>query len=94
MTLPGVKKAAFWHFLEYIYTDSISCRVPVETSMLLVELANRLCLPRLINILESIIIMEMAHKDVISDVAEDYIRILEPAQVMHICLIHGYFTIV
>jgi len=76
-----VKTGAFWHFLEYIYTDSIKSRVPIETAMLLLELANRLCLPRLINVLENVIIMEIAHKAVISDVGEDYIRILEPAQV-------------
>jgi len=72
----------FWYFLEYIYLDKLeSHQKSIDTSMLLIELANRLCLPRLINVLESILIAEMRKSESSSEVLENCIRIVEPAQV-------------
>lgn len=79
--LPGVKAEVFWSFLEYTYTDKLESCIPLESSMLLIELANRLCLPRLINIIESIVIAEMRRNGSSSEVLENCIRVLEPAQV-------------
>jgi len=82
VSLPGVKKEAFSCFLEYLYTDSLSPPVPTEIGMPLIELANRLCLPRLVNILESLMINDIAQQQSMGiDVTEECIRILEVAQV-------------
>ncbi|CAG7716727.1 unnamed protein product [Allacma fusca] len=81
VALPGVRKEAFMCFLEYLYTDSLSPPVPLDIGMPLVELANRLCLPRLINILESMMINDIAQKQSHGvDVTDECIRILELAQ--------------
>jgi len=80
VSLPGVKREVFGYFLEYVYTDKLEFQSSIETSMLLIELANRLCLPRLINILESILICDMRKSESSAEVLENCIKIVEPAQ--------------
>ena len=81
MNLPGVKTETFNYFLKYVYTDSIGALSSVETGMLLIELANRLCLPRLVNLLEKAMMQDLLQKSQCGDVTSEFIRILEPAQV-------------
>ncbi|CAL8077788.1 unnamed protein product [Orchesella dallaii] len=95
VSLPGVKRDTFLCFLEYLYTDSVCPHVPVDIGVSVIELANRLCLTRLINLLESTLINVFAQKQAHGiDVVEDCIKILESAQLHNAeqlaqwCLLH------
>lgn len=76
---PGVGEDTFHCLLEYLYTDDIPTIAP-ERSADLIELANRLCLPRLINLTEQKVIQELASCS--SDETIDHcLKLLEPSQV-------------
>ncbi len=87
VSLPGVKRDTFLCFLEYLYTDSVCPHVPVDVGVSVIELANRLCLTRLINLLESTLINVFAQKQSHGiDVIEDCIKILESSTFKKICI--------
>jgi len=70
--------------LEYLYTDSISIPVSTDVGMQVLELSDRLCLARLVNYVENLMIEEFSEKQKLNiDIMEDCIRLLEPAQVKH-----------
>lgn len=79
---PGVSSNIFRQLLMFLYTDEIE---PISSTRCLdlIELANRLCLTRLINLIEKTVIDEL-HKHTIienSDVIPVCLRLLETCKV-------------
>lgn len=79
---PGVREDIFQKLLLYIYTDSAPPVKPGDC-VELIALANRMCLPRLVTLIENHIIYELVKvTDMGGDVTEDTLHMLEPCQ-MH-----------
>ncbi|KAF7995181.1 hypothetical protein HCN44_004653 [Aphidius gifuensis] len=81
IVFPGVREYTFHKLLCYIYTDE----VPVISSarcLNLLELANRLCLPRLINLVESRVVqdLERVSQNDTNEAIESCLRLLEPSK--------------
>ncbi|XP_049777442.1 rho-related BTB domain-containing protein 1 [Schistocerca cancellata] len=83
---PGVREDTFHQLLVYLYTDDVP---PVSPSRCLdlLELGNRLCLPRLVNLVEKRVVEELSHlasasiDGAPSDVVlEHCLRLLEPCK--------------
>lgn len=67
----------------YVYTDEIP-QISAEKCLNLLELANRLCLPRLLNLAECGVIEDLTRlsQNETSEVAVDHcLRLLEPVKV-------------
>lgn len=80
---PGVAKDCFYQLLVYLYTDNIDASVTPNNCLDLLELANRLCLPRLVALVEKHIVFElMKMTETGIDTTEHTLRLLEPCQ-MH-----------
>jgi len=78
---PGVNKITFYQLLYYLYTDK-SPNVTTSTCVNLLELANRLCLPRLVTLVEtSIIQLFTEHINAGDDISKDALEILQPCQI-------------
>ena len=83
---PGVREDTFIRLLLYIYTDDIPFISP-SRCIDLVELANRLCLPRLVNLVEQRVVEEMTSSTIgqenkdNNDVLEHCLKLLEPCKV-------------
>ncbi|XP_059083348.1 rho-related BTB domain-containing protein 1-like [Tigriopus californicus] len=79
---PGVTCFTFKELLNYLYTDQ-SPRVTISNCLGILELGNRLCLPRLISLTEQIVIEKLTVMvdDEGEDVTEDALKILQPCQV-------------
>lgn len=81
---PGVREDTFIRLLLYIYTDDIPFISPSRCIDLL-ELANRLCLPRLVNLVEQRVVEEMSTSSTVgqenNDVLEHCLKLLEPCKV-------------
>ncbi|XP_047512845.1 rho-related BTB domain-containing protein 1 isoform X2 [Pieris napi] len=82
ITFPGVKMYAFHILLCYIYSDKIP---PVEPTrcLELLELANRLCMDRLVTLVEARVIDHLQHQDRVGDddqVVEIALSLLEPVK--------------
>ncbi|CAN7990351.1 unnamed protein product, partial [Ixodes hexagonus] len=56
---PGVRRECFERLLAYLYTDLVSDIMSTSECLELIELANRLCLPRLICLTEQKVISEL-----------------------------------
>ena len=57
---PGISKLTFLHLLHYFYTDSVaSAMLSPDNCLEIIELANRLCLPRLITLVEKSVTQQM-----------------------------------
>ena len=70
---------------EYLYTGQCPSLSKVDC-LELIELANRLCVPRLLAITEAFIVRELtAAEEQGKDVVEDVLMLLEPAQVSNEC---------
>ncbi|KAK8395203.1 hypothetical protein O3P69_006139 [Scylla paramamosain] len=82
ITFPGVKLRTFHILLQYLYTDSVPT-LKIRECLPVIELGNRLCLPRLISLVE-IEIIDLFQRVIQAggDVSEDCIYLLEPLQ-MH-----------
>lgn len=82
ITFPGVKLRTFHILLQYLYTDSVPT-LKIRECLPVVELGNRLCLPRLISLVE-IEIIDLFQRVIQAggDVSEDCIYLLEPLQVL------------
>lgn len=79
---PGVTKYSFHKLLCYLYTDEIP-RISTDKCLNLLELANRLCLPRLINLIECRVIEDLttiSQNDTIETV-KNCLQLLEPVKV-------------
>lgn len=78
---PGVREYTFHKFLCYLYTDQVP---PISSArcLNLLELANRLCLPRLINLVESRVIedLERLSQNDGNEAVESCLRLLEPCK--------------
>jgi len=78
---PGVSSATFRSLLHYLYTDTVP-RVTPATAMPVIELANRLVLPRLVSLVETAVIEQLtAIIDQGGDVCESAIALLQPSQI-------------
>lgn len=78
---PGINKLTFYQLLYYLYTDK-SPAVTTSTCVHLIELANRLCLPRLVTLVESTIIQLFTESlDAGEDISDQALKILQPCQV-------------
>lgn len=83
MHFPGVTKCCFQQLLVYLYTDEIDESVNPSNCLELLELANRLCLPRLVCLVEEKVIHELLKlSDAGVDTTEQVLRLLEPCQVI------------
>ncbi|KAB7504651.1 Rho-related BTB domain-containing protein 1 [Armadillidium nasatum] len=82
VTFPGVKYRTFQILLQYLYTDTVPT-LKIRECLPTVELANRLCLPHLISLVEQEII-DLFNRVIQAggDVCEDSLYLLEPLQ-MH-----------
>ncbi len=77
----GVNTFAFQELLFYLYTDRAP-RVNATNCLGILELANRLCLPRLITLIEAAVIAKMEKTvDGGGDVTEEALKIVQPCQV-------------
>jgi len=78
---PGVTRFAFRQVQYFLYTDKTPCVSP-SSCLPVVELANRLVLPRLITLIENVVIQEM--KEIIEqggEVFKDALDIFQPSQI-------------
>lgn len=87
---PGVKCDSFRVLLCYLYSDNVGQLSPARCVDLL-ELANRLCLPRLIHLVEKRVVEELVRMcgsngetNVSNDVVETCLKLLEPCKVTYI----------
>ena len=84
---PGINRLTFYQLLFYLYTDQ-SPSVTTENCVDLIELANRLCLPRLVTLVEDSVIKSLTIAiENGQDVCEDALTILQPCQVLVIWII-------
>ncbi|XP_071033337.1 rho-related BTB domain-containing protein 1 isoform X2 [Parasteatoda tepidariorum] len=80
---PGISKSCFQQLLVYLYTDEVDDSVNPTNCLELLELANRLCLSRLVGLVEQKVIHDLVKlSDVGVDSTEHALRLLEPCQ-MH-----------
>ncbi|XP_063896298.1 rho-related BTB domain-containing protein 1 isoform X3 [Helicoverpa armigera] len=83
ISFPGVKMYAFHILLCYIYSDKIPAVDPTRCLELL-ELANRLCMNRLVNLVEARVIDQLQQRDRVcgddDQVVEIALSLLEPVK--------------
>ena len=82
--LPGVSTSAFTCLQEYLYTDCISLGGTEDKSLAieLIELANRMCLPRMMALIQQALCAQLnKEEDGGGDITEDMVQLLESAQV-------------
>ena len=79
---PGVSCLTFQQLLFYLYTDRAP-RVNAKTCLGVLELANRLCLPRLMSLVEEAVAGQLAltGAEEEAEAAEDALMILQASQV-------------
>lgn len=85
--LPGVTEYTFHKLLCYLYTDEIP-PVSAEKCLNLLELANRLCLPRLLNLIECRVIENLTKisQSETCEAVELCLQLLEPVKVILRCV--------
>lgn len=81
IVLPGVTEYTFHKLLCYMYTDEIP-PISADKCLNLLELANRLCLPRLLNLVECRVIEDLTRmsQNETSEAVEHCLRLLEPVK--------------
>lgn len=79
---PGVREYTFHKLLCYLYTDEIPA-ISASKCLNLLELANRLCLPRLVNLVECRVIEDLTRisQNEGNEAVEHCLRLLEPVKV-------------
>lgn len=82
IVFPGVREYTFHKLLCYLYTDEVPA-ISSARCLNLLELANRLCLPRLVNLVESRVIedLERLSQSEGNEAVENCLRLLEPCKV-------------
>lgn len=82
IVLPGVTEYTFHKLLCYLYTDEIP-PISADKCLNLLELANRLCLPRLLNLVECRVIEDLTRmsQNETSEAVEHCLRLLESVKV-------------
>ena len=77
-----MRKVIFVHLLQYLYTDRLT-KLPTGELVELLELANRLCLPRAQMLAEEMIISQLTTITATGqEIFEDVAGLLETAQVV------------
>ncbi len=72
----------FHQLLYYLYTDKPPTAVNAGNCVDLIELANRLCLPRLVTLVEATVIETLNEAFMAGeDISEEALKILQPCQV-------------
>lgn len=81
IVFPGVTMYTFHKLLCYIYTDEIPC-ISADKCLNLLELANRLCLPRLLNLVECRIIEDLTRisQNETNETVNHCLNLLEPVK--------------
>ncbi|GBP35633.1 Rho-related BTB domain-containing protein 1 [Eumeta japonica] len=80
ISFPGVSMYTFHKLLCYIYTDTVPA-IEAPRCLELLELANRLCMNRLVNLVEARVIDDLQHRDRDQDyVVELSLSLLEPVK--------------
>lgn len=79
---PGVTEYTFHKLLCYLYTDEIP-PISADKCLNLLELANRLCLPRLLNLVECRVIEDLTRmsQNETSEAVEHCLNLLESVKV-------------
>lgn len=87
IVFPGVTIYTFHKLLCYLYTDQIPPISAVKCLNLL-ELANRLCLPRLINLVECRVIEDLTliSQNETNETVDHCLKLLEPVKVSKLFL--------
>ena len=81
ITFPGVSVETFTALQEYLYTGKCRHLESVD-NIELIELANRLCLPRLLAMTEDHIVQKLQETELAGrEIYEDALWLIEPAQV-------------
>lgn len=60
---PGVSRECFRQLLVYLYQDSLSSQVNAANCLELIKLADQLCLPRLVALIEERVVQELVDAD-------------------------------
>ncbi|XP_078033162.1 rho-related BTB domain containing isoform X2 [Augochlora pura] len=81
IVFPGVREYTFHKLLCYLYTDEVPA-ISSGRCLNLLELANRLCLQRLVNLVESRVIedLERLSQNEGNEAVENCLRLLEPCK--------------
>ncbi|XP_046822146.1 rho-related BTB domain-containing protein 1 isoform X2 [Vespa crabro] len=81
IVFPGVREYTFHKLLCYLYTDEVPA-ISSARCLNLLELANRLCLPRLVNLVESRVIEDLKRlsQNEGNEAVENCLRLLEPCK--------------
>ncbi|XP_012260254.1 rho-related BTB domain-containing protein 1 isoform X2 [Athalia rosae] len=81
IVFPGVREYTFHKLLCYIYTDEVPA-ISSARCLNLLELANRLCLPRLVNLVENRVIedLDLLSQNDGNEAVENCLRLLEPCK--------------
>ncbi|XP_076395314.1 rho-related BTB domain containing isoform X1 [Megachile rotundata] len=81
IVFPGVREYTFHKLLCYLYTDEVPA-ISSGRCLNLLELANRLCLQRLVNLVESRVIedLERLSQNDGNEAVENCLRLLEPCK--------------
>ncbi|XP_025156502.1 rho-related BTB domain-containing protein 1 isoform X3 [Harpegnathos saltator] len=81
IVFPGVREYTFHKLLCYLYTDEVPA-ISSARCLNLLELANRLCLPRLVNLVESRVIedLDRLSQNEGNEAVENCLRLLEPCK--------------
>ncbi|XP_058802582.1 rho-related BTB domain-containing protein 1 isoform X2 [Phymastichus coffea] len=81
IAFPGVREYTFHKLLCYLYTDEVPA-ISSDRCLNLLELANRLCLPRLVNLVENRVIedLERLSQNNGNEAVENCLRLLEPCK--------------
>jgi hypothetical protein len=85
----GVKEETFSQLLHFLYTDEVPPGLDRSRCVELLELANRLCLPRLTQLVEARVVREMqraCNDATAEDVTDCCLRLLEPCKVVLITI--------
>ncbi|XP_026672539.1 rho-related BTB domain-containing protein 2 isoform X2 [Ceratina calcarata] len=81
IVFPGVREYTFHKLLCYLYTDEVPA-ISSARCLNLLELANRLCLQRLVNLVESRVVedLERLSQNEGNEAVENCLRLLEPCK--------------
>lgn len=93
--MPGVSEATFRQLLHYLYTDRLP-PLQLNSCVPLVELANRLCLTRLVQLVEHHMVTELQRIiESGGEVTMECLMLLEPCQVFkfHSAITRSSFTL-
>lgn len=79
----------------YLYTDEIP-PIAADKCLNLLELANRLCLPRLLNLIECRVIEDLTiiSQNETNETVDHCLKLLEPVKVRYLFVLLFFFNII